>query len=103
MDKPKQYGVLMENIEVQQGDYTISTDKSRLNVPVIHEFLTNSYWAKGIPLEIVQKAIDHSLCFGVYHGPDQVGFSRVVTDFAAIAYIGDVFILEQFRGRGLSK
>jgi GNAT superfamily N-acetyltransferase len=84
--------------------YTISTDKARLDLGVIHQFLSQeSYWAKNIPLELVQKAIDNSLCFGVYDNSQQVGFARVVTDYATIAYLSDVFILPSHRGRGLSK
>ena len=82
---------------------TISTDRSRLDVPLIHDFLSNSYWAKDIPLAVVQRAIENSLCFGVYHDDRQVGFARVVTDRATFAYIADVFIIEEHRGRGLSK
>ena len=71
---------------------------------VIHEFLTNCYWAKAIPREVVARSIEHSLCFGIYHGSGgQVGFARVVSDFATIAYLGDVFVLESHRGRGLGK
>jgi GNAT superfamily N-acetyltransferase len=68
------------------------------------EFLTNSYWAKGISREIVTRSIEHSLCFGIYEGSGaQIGFARVVSDFATVAYLGDVFVLESHRGRGLSK
>ncbi len=84
--------------------YEISTDKTRLDPVMIHDFLAHrSYWAKGIPLEVVERSIDHSLCFGVYRDGQQVGFGRVVTDQATVAYIGDVFILEPHRGRGLGR
>ncbi len=88
-----------------RDDYEISTDKSRLNLPIIHQFLSErSYWAKGRSDEAVQKSIDHSLCFGVYHKESgQVGFARVVTDYTVFAYILDVFILEDHRGQGLGK
>ena len=89
--------------EWRRGEYLISTDMNRLDLAVVHGFLTTSYWAAGIPLEIVKKSIEHSLSFGVYWGEQQVGFARVITDYATFAYIGDVFILEEFRGRGLSK
>ena len=89
--------------EWRRGEYFISTDKSKLDLAVVHGFLTTSYWAAGIPLEIVKKSIEHSLSFGVYKGEQQVGYARVITDYATFAYIGDVFILEEFRGRGLSK
>lgn len=71
---------------------------------VIHEFLTNCYWAKGIPRDVVARSIEHSLCFGIYHRSEgQVGFARVISDFATIAYLGDVFVLEAHRAHGLSK
>ena len=89
--------------EWRRGEYIISTDKSRLDLSVVHGFLTASYWAAGIPLEIVKKSVEHSLSFGVYKGDKQVGFARVITDYATFAYIGDVFILEDYRGQGLSK
>lgn len=82
---------------------TISTDKTRLDLTVIHGFLSRSYWAEGVPVEIIRRAIEHSLCFGVYDGAQQVGFARVISDYATFAYLADVFILEAWRGRGLSK
>jgi GNAT superfamily N-acetyltransferase len=88
---------------MQLTDYSISTDKSRLDISLIHDFLTNSYWAKGVPLEVTQRSIENALCFGVFHENQQVGFARVISDFATYAYIGDVFILEAHRGKGLSK
>lgn len=89
-------------MSLPQG-YSISADKSKLQIKVIHGFLSKSYWAKDIPLEIVQRSIENSLGFGVYHGNEQVGFARVISDFATFAYLGDVFILEEHRGKGLSK
>jgi GNAT superfamily N-acetyltransferase len=89
--------------DVNQADYELSTDKERLDVQTIHAFLTQSYWAPGIPKSIVQQAIAGSMCFGVYQGPVQVGFARVITDKATFAYLADVFILDAHRGRGLSK
>lgn len=89
--------------EWQRGDYTISTDPARIDLAQVHDFLTHSYWAEAISVEIVARSIANSLPFGVYHGARQVGFARVVTDRATFAYIGDVFILEEYRGRGLSK
>lgn len=83
--------------------FTISTDKEKLDPSVIHAFLTNSYWATGISLERVQKRIDNSLCFGVYDDEKQVGFARLITDYDSFAYLADVFILEQYRGLGMSK
>lgn len=89
--------------EHHRDEFTISTDPARLDLNVIHQFLTNSYWAAGIPMELVKKSVQHSLNFGVYHGAEQIGFARLVTDYATFAYLADVFILEAYRGRGLSK
>ncbi len=90
--------------EHRRGEFVVSTDPARLDLDVIHEFLSNCYWAKGIPREVVARSIEHSLCFGVYDGSGaQIGFARVVSDFATVAYLGDVFILESHRGRGLSR
>jgi GNAT superfamily N-acetyltransferase len=90
--------------EYRRGGFVISTDPERLSLDVVHGFLTNSYWAKGIPREVVARSIQHALCFGIYDGDGaQVGFARVISDFATIAYIGDVFVLETHRGRGLGK
>ena len=83
--------------------YEISTDPLRLDVEAIHAFLTRSYWSAGIPKATVARAIEHSLCAGVYLGSDQVGFARVITDRASFGYLADVYILEAHRGRGLSK
>ncbi|MGE5173536.1 MAG: GNAT family N-acetyltransferase [Betaproteobacteria bacterium] len=89
---------------MSEQEYEISTDKARLDLAMIHDFLSNcSYWAAGVPLLVVKKSIENALCFGVYHRGRQVGFARVVTDFATFAYLGDVFIIEPYRGRGLGK
>ncbi len=88
----------------RQNGFSISTDPARLDLALIHDFLSHrSYWAAGIPLETVRRSIENSLCFGVYQGQSQVGFARVVTDKSTFAYLGDVFVLEDFRGRGLAK
>ncbi|HZH76181.1 MAG TPA: GNAT family N-acetyltransferase [Archangium sp.] len=92
----------MQN-EWRHGDYVISTERSRLDLDVIHGFLTRSYWSPGIPRETVERAIQHSLPFGLYLGTAQVGFARVITDFTSFGYLADVFILETHRGKGLSK
>jgi GNAT superfamily N-acetyltransferase len=90
--------------ERRRGEFVVSTDAARLDLDVIHGFLTNCYWAKGIPRAIVTRSIEHSLCFGVYDGSgEQVGFARVISDFATYAYIADVFVLESRRGQGLGK
>ncbi len=85
-------------------DYEISTDASRLDLDVIHNFLAKeSYWSPGIPRHVVEKSLVHSLCFGVYHQNCQVGLARIVTDKATFALLADIFILEPHRGKGLSK
>ena len=80
-------------IEHRRGEFLLSTDPERLDVDVIHGFLSESYWAKGIPREVVARSIQNSLCFGVYANGGQIGFARVVSDYATYAYIGDVFVL----------
>ena len=88
----------------ERDGYVISTDRSRLNIDLIHDFLSKtSYWAIDRARDVVQRSIDHSLSFGVYKGNDQVGFARVVTDYATFAWIADVFVLPEHRGHGLSK
>lgn len=90
--------------EVQNENYFITTDPSKLNVDVIHHYLSKeSYWAKGIPRATVERSISNSLCFGVYYNNEQIGFARVITDKATFAYLADVFILAEHRGKGLSK
>ena len=86
-----------------KGNFSISTDKSKLDIAVIHNFLSCSYWAENIPVEKVQKSIEGSMCFGVYDNGKQIGFARMVTDNATFAYLADVFVLEEYRGHGLSK
>lgn len=88
----------------QQGEYIISTDNQRLNIPLIHDFISNqSYWGQGRKIEIVQLALKNSLNFGLYKNTEQIGFARVVTDYCTFAWLADVFIVESFRGAGLSK
>lgn len=89
--------------EATREGFSISTDKTRLDLETIHNFLKTSYWANNIPPSVVQKSIQHSLCFGVYEGSRQIGFARVISDYATMAYLADVFILEAYRGQGLSK
>ena len=86
-----------------RDQFTVSTDPARLDVDAIHAYLTRSYWAGNIPRDIVARALAGSLCFGVYDGAAQIGFARVVTDRATFAYFADVYVLEGYRGRGLSK
>ncbi len=91
-------------IVAAQDGYEIDTDNSRLDLNAIHEFLKTAYWSEGIPRDIVQRSIDHSLCFGLYaKDGDQAGFARAVTDRATFAYLGDVFVLPTHQGRGLGK
>ena len=89
--------------EARRGEFAISTDPARLDLAMIHGFLTTCYWARGIPLETVRRSIEHSIPLGLYQGDRQIGFARWITDRATFAYLGDVFVLEEFRGRGLSK
>jgi GNAT superfamily N-acetyltransferase len=89
---------------METEQFEISTDKRRLDVEMIHRFLVDeSYWATTRTLEQTRTAIENSLCFGVYTGDRQIAFARVVSDSATFAYVGDVFVLNEFRGRGLSK
>jgi GNAT superfamily N-acetyltransferase len=81
----------------------VDSDPRRLDLALIHAFLTTSYWARGIPVETVRQSIEHSLCFGLYDVSRQVGFARVITDCTTFAYLADVFIVESHRGQGLSK
>jgi GNAT superfamily N-acetyltransferase len=91
-------------VEHRRDQFLVSTESARLDLDMIHGFLTNCYWAKGVPREVVERSVEHALCFGVYDGSGaQVGFARVISDFATIAYVGDVFVLDTHRGRGLGK
>ena len=90
--------------EWTRGAHTISTDPRRLDLGLIHDFLANrSYWARSVPRAVVERSIAHSLPFGVYDAGGQVGFARVVTDFAVFGFLMDVFVLERARGQGLGK
>jgi GNAT superfamily N-acetyltransferase len=85
-----------------QGDYRITTDPARFDIAMVHGYLTNCYWAEGIPRETVERSIAGALCFGLFARDAQIGFARVITDYATYAYLADVFILEPHRGKGLS-
>ncbi len=90
--------------EAQNDSFAISTDKAKLDIGCVHAYLSQqSYWAANIPLQKVANSIEHSFCFGVYESGTQIGFARVITDYATFAYLADVFILPEWRGRGLSK
>jgi GNAT superfamily N-acetyltransferase len=87
-----------------RGEYVISTDPSRLDLDVLHRFLSEeAYWSPGVSREVVARSIEGSLNFGLYHHDAQVGFARVVTDYATFAWLADVFVLDEHRGRGLGK
>ena len=90
-------------MDLTKEGFTISTEKEKLDIDVIHSFLSRTYWAEGITKEIIRSSIEGSLCFGVFENDKQVGFARMITDKATFAYLADVFILEEYRGRGLSK
>jgi ribosomal protein S18 acetylase RimI-like enzyme len=87
----------------QRGEYSISTDPTRLDVDAIHSYLVSAYWREGIPRQTLERAIANSLCFGLFQGQDQVGLARVITDSATYAYLCDVYVLEDHRGKGLGK
>jgi len=95
-------------IDTQRADtqvpaIVVTTDRSRLDVDTIHGFLTTAYWSAGIPRDVVERAIDNSICFGAFEDARQVGFARVITDRATFGYVSDVFVLESHRGRGVGK
>jgi GNAT superfamily N-acetyltransferase len=110
-----------ETVEYRRGEFLVTTNPAWLDIDLIHRFLTNCYWAKGIPKDVVARSIEHSLCFGIYDEsrqknalpakdagnatprPVQVGFARVISDLATVAYLGDVFVVGSHRGRGLGK
>ena len=89
--------------EWHRDEFTLSTDPARLDLDMIHGFLSTCYWSRGIPRDRMERSFRHSLPYGVYHGKEQVAFARVVTDFATVGYVGDVFVLEPWRVRGLSR
>ena len=86
-----------------KNGFTISTNKEKLDVDLIHSFLNGTYWAEGIQKDTIRRSIEGSLCFGVFENDKQIGFARMITDKATFAYLADVFIIEEYRGRGLSK
>lgn len=95
--------MLNNHLSWEKDGFTITTDKSKMDIDVIHGYLSRSYWAQGIPRVTVKKSMEGSLCFAVLNGSRQVGFARVITDKATFGYLADVFILEEYRGKGLSK
>lgn len=90
--------------EWKRGEFSISTDPKQLDITVIHKYLsTDSYWAQGRTVDTVKRSIENSLNFGLYKGKQQIGFARIVTDYATFAWLADVFVLDTYRGRGLGK
>lgn len=89
-------------MEWNKKEFLITTDKSRINVEILHQFLSGTYWAENIPVQTVRKSIENSLCFSVLHQNNFIGFARVISDFATFAYLADVFIIPEYRGQGLS-
>ena len=94
----------MKIIETHRNEFTISTDKEKLDISVIHKFLANeSGWSNGIPIKTLKLSINSSLNFGLYYKNTQIGYARIISDYSTIAYLGDVFVLKEYRGKGLSK
>ena len=89
--------------EWHRDGFTISTDHARLDLDAVYAYLSTSYWARGIPRDVMERSIAHAIPFGIYEGGRQVGFARVVSDRATVGYVADVFVLEPWRGRGLSR
>lgn len=94
----------MTNIELTFNDYLITTDKTKMDIVAIHDYLSKyAYWSKNIPIEKVRTSMENSLNFALFHNKHQIGFARVISDFSTIAYLGDVYILDKYQGQGLSK
>lgn len=94
----------VHHMEWNKENYKVSTNKSLFDLSIIHQFLSEeAYWSKGVPQEVMIRAIENSLCFGLFVNASQIGFARLVTDKATFAYLADVFIVPEFRGKGLSK
>ena len=94
----------METIEQTFGEFLITTDKTKMDIVAIHDFLSKySGWSDNIPFEKVKISIENSLNFGLFHNGTQIGFARVISDFSTIAYLGDIYVLDNYRGQGLSK
>jgi len=95
--------VMPNTSEIRRGEYLISSDTSLIDLDVVHSFLTESYWAKGVSRDIVARSVENSICFGAYKDGQQVGFARAVTDRATFAFLADVFVLEAEQGKGVGK
>ncbi|MCS3434590.1 GNAT family N-acetyltransferase [Klebsiella sp. BIGb0407] len=94
---------IVEKLEWYKNDYLISTDKEKLDIQSIYQYLTRSTWAKGIDLDTVSASIENSLNFGMYHNELQIGFARLITDYATFAYLCDIYVLEEYQGDGLGR
>lgn len=90
-------------MEETRGDFLLSDNRSLVDVTAVHAYLKRSYWAKGVPEDVVRRSIDNSLCFGIYKEGRQIAFARVITDYATFGYLADVYVLEEFQGQGLGK
>ena len=94
----------MKNLEATYNDFLITTDRSKVDLELVHRFLsTESYWSKNIPLETVKGCVENSLCFSVFRNDNQVAFARIISDFHSFAYLADVFVVKEFRGLEISK
>lgn len=94
---------ISKKLEWRKHHYLVSTDREKLDLQAIHSYLTRSTWAKGIDLTTVGASIENSLNFGVYHNETQIGFARLITDYATFAYLCDVYVLEEYQGEGLGR
>jgi GNAT superfamily N-acetyltransferase len=95
-DEPREFA--------RRGPYFLSTDPALLDISLIQRFLSEqSYWAPGVPRDVVERSLKNSLCFGLFHESQQIGFARLVTDRATFAWLADVFVIEAFRSQGLGK
>jgi len=94
----------MEIIEIVFDNFIITTDKSKMDIIAIHDFLSKySGWSNNIPFDRVKTSIENSLNFGLFHNDKQIGFARVISDYSTIAYLGDIYVADNYRGQGLSK
>jgi len=94
---------MLQILETQKEFYTISTDPARLDIDAITDMLTRAYWAQGRTRDIIARYVQHSLVFGIYHANQQIGLARIVSDYTTFAWLCDVFIHEDHRGKGLGK
>ena len=97
-------GNVLEGLNIEIDGFFFTTDKNKIDVVAAHDFLSNhAYWCKNIPFETFKKSFENSLCFAVFEGEKQIAFGRVISDYATIAYLGDVYVLPEYRGKGISK